>query len=113
MIVRADVQTLPMSHSQPDCNSASARCTKNPTIMSEVENDPNPKSEEKVRLRVKTEVDSQMILEATKESTVDGANNITEEQKSSMRAMGQGSILIIAGKLSEIAPKAYEPVAFE
>ena len=66
-----------------------------------------------MRLRVKTEVDSQTILEATKESTVDGANNITEEQKPSMKAMGQGSILIIAGKLSKIAPKAYESVPFE
>ena len=113
MIVRADVQTPPMSHSQPDCNSASARCTTDLTIMSEVGNDPNPKSEGNVRLRVKAEVDNQTILEATKESIMDVANSMTQEQKSSMRAMGQGSISVIAGKLSEIVPKKYESVPFE
>ena len=107
------MQTPPISHSQPDYNSASARCTTNLTIMSEVENDPNSKSEEKVRLRVKAEVDNQTTLEATEESTADAANNMTQEQKSSMRAMRQGSILVIAGKLFEIVPKTYESVSFE
>ena len=81
--------------------------------MSGFENDPNPKPEEKMRLRVKAEVDNQTILEATKESIMDVVNSMTQEQKSIMRAMGQGSISVIAGKHPEIVPKKYESVPFE
>ena len=58
MIVPADMQTPPPSHSQPDCTSASERCTTKLTIMSEVESGPDPKSEENVRLKVKADVDN-------------------------------------------------------
>lgn len=76
-------------------------------------NGPNAKSEEKVWPRVKAELDSQTLSEATKDLTMDAANSMTQEQKSSMRAAGQGSISIIAGKLSEIAPEEHESVPFE
>ena len=66
-----------------------------------------------MRLRAKAEVDSQSILEATKKSTMDAANSMTQEQKSSLRAVGQGSISIIAGKLSETVLEEYESVPFE
>ena len=52
-------------------------------------------------------------MEATEESTVDAANNMTLEKTLGMRAMGQGSISVVAGKLSEVVPKAYESVPFE
>lgn len=63
--------------------------------------------------RVKAELDSQTLSEATKDLTMDAANSMTQEQKSGMRAVGQGSISIIAGKLSEIAPEEHESVPFE
>ena len=58
MIVGADMQTPPLSHSQPDCNSASERYSTKLTVMSAVESGPDPKSEENVRLKVKADVDN-------------------------------------------------------
>ena len=81
--------------------------------MSEVENDLDPDSKEKVRLSVKADVENHAMMEAMEESTADAANNMTLDQNSSMRAMGLGSISVIAGKLSEIVPRANESVPFE
>ena len=107
------MQSLTMCHSQPDCNSASGRCNTNLIIVSGVENDTELKLRKTVRLRVKEAVDNQTMLEAAEESNMDATNNMTLEQNSSMRAIRQGSISVIAGKLSGVVPKAYESLPFE
>ena len=62
---------------------------------------------------MKAAVDSQTILEAAEESNMDATNNMTLEQNSSMKAIRQGSISVIAGKLSEVVPKGHESLPFE
>ena len=62
---------------------------------------------------MKADAENQTILEAAEESNMDATNNMTLEKSYSMGAIRQGSISIIAGKLSEVVPKGHESLPFE